>query len=132
MACFDSSRQVRKPFLLAAVAFLGACASPPGWVPTSGMTMPPASRGRSDSGIRTDFLAAMVADPDVDPFNYRVRVSNGAIQLRGTTGSSWEKEHLEELAERTPGVQGVDNRVKVSPQAPGLQAQWPDPSSANR
>jgi osmotically-inducible protein OsmY len=53
-----------------------------------------------------------------------VEVENGRVKLIGTVPHRAMKQSIEELAAGTPGVVGVDNRLRIA-----LTGPWPEVSS---
>jgi CBS domain-containing protein len=71
----------------------------------------PASRGTSDAEIREHILAAITAEPWGPRFDVSVWVKDGVVDLGGTYTNEHERTALKLLAENTPGVKEVRDRL---------------------
>jgi osmotically-inducible protein OsmY len=56
----------------------------------------------------------------VDARDIEVRVQNGVVMLSGTVNSRQTKRMSEDIAASIPGVQDVENRIRIS------SAHWSD------
>ncbi len=68
---------------------------------------------RSDSRIREDLCERLTDDPDVDPSDIAVQVSEGMVTLEGTVEQRWMKHRAEDIADSCGGVRNVENRIRV-------------------
>jgi osmotically-inducible protein OsmY len=79
----------------------------------------PVSRGpkgykRSDERLKEDISERIMQRHDIDASEVTVEVQNGKVTLEGTVSDRRMKHALEDLADACPGVEDVDNRVRVS------------------
>lgn len=77
----------------------------------------PLNYTRSDTRIREDVCERLTHDPDIDPRDVEVHVSEGTVTLEGTVGQRWMKHRAEDLADACGGVRNVENRIRVQPQS---------------
>lgn len=68
---------------------------------------------RSDERISDDVSDLLAAHGQLDAREIDVRVENGEVILEGTVEDRQAKRLAEDLAERVPGVQDVQNRLKT-------------------
>lgn len=68
---------------------------------------------RSDSEIRQDVTAALLADPATDSYEILVDVSKGVVTLNGAVDSWQERRLAATVAKGVRGVTDVDNKVAV-------------------
>jgi osmotically-inducible protein OsmY len=86
-----------------------------------GLAAAPAALGQDDERALTDQGIAdaiddeFLLDPAVPANDIDVRVSEGVVSLRGTTGNILSKERAERIAETVKGVRSVVNRIAVEP-----------------
>jgi CBS domain-containing protein len=69
---------------------------------------------RSDERIHEDVCERLMGESGVDPSDVSVRVEGGLVTLTGTVPSRQMKYRIEELADRCPGVNEIDNRIRVN------------------
>jgi osmotically-inducible protein OsmY len=67
----------------------------------------------NDAWILTKVKSKLAADPEVNPFNIDVDVTNGQVTLSGVVRSDRARTEAERLAEATQGVTSVQNRIEV-------------------
>jgi hyperosmotically inducible protein len=67
----------------------------------------------SDAWILTKVKSKLSADPQVNPFNIDVDVTDGRVTLSGVVTSKGQSEEAERLAKATQGVTAVDNQIRV-------------------
>jgi osmotically-inducible protein OsmY len=70
-----------------------------------------------DENLRKSILAKLAADDRIGFVDLRVGVMNGIVHLAGAASSIEARHRAEDLAEETPGVRGVVNRIEA-PGAP--------------
>ncbi len=75
-------------------------------------TVPPIP---SDDTIRSNAESSLEWNPDVDATNISVEVTAGAVTLRGTVPTHWEKTRAEDVVETLRGVVSVTNELAVVP-----------------
>lgn len=68
---------------------------------------------RSDDRLREDISERLMLSHDVDSSDVTVTVQNGKVTLEGTVPDRYMKHYIEDLADACPGVQDVDNRIRV-------------------
>lgn len=68
---------------------------------------------RTDAEIRTDVVAALMADPATDSYDVSVKVEDGKAILDGETQSYEERELCLAVAKSVSGVRSIDNRIQV-------------------
>jgi hypothetical protein len=68
---------------------------------------------RSDERLREDISERLMQAGDVDSSEVTVNVVSGKVTLEGTVPDRYMKHHIEDLADACPGVQDIDNRIRV-------------------
>ncbi len=68
---------------------------------------------RSDERLREDISERLMQADDVDPSEVTVVVASGKVTLEGTVPDRYMKHYIEDLVDMCPGVQDIDNRVRV-------------------
>ena len=97
---------------------------PQGFGPEPGRTAYPAkARGpkgyrRSDERIHEDICERILASGGIDASDVTVIVRDGNVELTGSVPTRPMKHAIEDLADASPGVQEIDNRIRVR--------RWPD------
>lgn len=107
----------------------GRRAAAPGRTSASGQTSArgrPAAAGRriTDASIRRDICERLarpaedldlsdLANEHVDVSDVRVSVAGGKVVLQGTVPERRMKPYIEALVDACPGVQDIDNRLRV-------------------
>lgn len=69
---------------------------------------------RSDERIREDISERLMQAYDIDCSEVTVQVQGGKVVLDGTVPSRHMKHAIEDIADGAPGVQDVDNRIRVT------------------
>jgi hypothetical protein len=75
--------------------------------------MGPKGYARSDERLREDISERLMQAYDIDSSEVTVQVQGGKVVLEGTVPSRYMKHAIEDIADNAPGVQDVDNRVRV-------------------
>jgi osmotically-inducible protein OsmY len=75
---------------------------------------------RSDERLREDISERLMQSYDIDSSEVTVQVQGGKVLLEGTVPSRYMKHAIEDIADNAPGVQDVDNRVRVT----GSGSRW--------
>lgn len=73
----------------------------------------PRNYTRPDARISEDLCERLTHDPDIDPSDIEVHVSDGTVTLEGTVEHRWMKHRAEDLADSCSGVRHVENRIRV-------------------
>ncbi len=73
---------------------------------------------RSDARMREDIRDVLMRARSLDTRNVTVAVSDARVVLEGTVPERRMKHAIEDLAAACPGVQDVENRVRVQTPAP--------------
>ena len=68
---------------------------------------------RSDERLTEDISERLMQAYDVDSSDVTVRVTGGKVVLEGTVPTRFMKHAIEDIADSAPGVQDVDNRIRV-------------------
>jgi osmotically-inducible protein OsmY len=68
---------------------------------------------RSDERLKEDISERLMQAHDVDSSEVTVNVEAGKVTLEGTVPSRYMKHYIEDLADACPGVQDIDNRIRV-------------------
>jgi len=68
---------------------------------------------RSDERMREDISERIMHAAHVDSSDVTVNVVGGKVTLEGTVPDRYTKHYIEDLADGAPGVQDIDNRVRV-------------------
>jgi len=76
---------------------------------------PPGPKGyqRSDERLREDISDRLMQAHDIDSSDVTVAVSGAKVVLEGTVPERRMKHAIEDLADACPGVQDIDNRIRV-------------------
>jgi hypothetical protein len=69
---------------------------------------------RSDERLREDISERLMQAYDIDSSEVTVQVLGGKVVLEGTVPNRYMKHAIEDIADAAPGVQDVDNRVRVT------------------
>jgi hyperosmotically inducible protein len=85
-----------------------------------GATLTPEDQLQNEGDLRitADVRKAITGDDSlsINAHNAKVITRNGTVTLRGPVNSEAEKNRLQDIAQKTPGVNQVDNQLDV--QAP--------------
>jgi osmotically-inducible protein OsmY len=73
----------------------------------------PRNYRRSDDRICDDVNDRLTDHPFLDAYNIDVKVTTGEVLLSGTVKDRFSKRLAEDIAEDVPGVQNVENRLRV-------------------
>jgi hypothetical protein len=87
---------------------------------------PPRNYRRSDERVRED-IYEQLSRGSIDADDVTVEVQDGRVTLRGTVPDRWMKHTVEDIADNCPGVQDVDNQMRVQRgqgSSGGSQGQW--------
>ena len=89
-----------------------------------GVRRGPKGYTRSDSRIEEDINDRLFQTEHIDSREVQVKVKDGRVVLSGTVSERWMKHAIEDEAAQCPGVQDVENNVRVvrsgdSDSAPG-------------
>lgn len=68
---------------------------------------------RSDERLCEDISERLMQSDDIDSSEVTVTVASGKVTLEGTVPERHMKHAIEDLADACPGVQDVDNRLRV-------------------
>jgi hypothetical protein len=84
-------------------------------IPTQRRRYPPGPKGykRSDERLREDISERLMQAYDIDSSDVTVEVSGGKVVLEGTVPDRYMKHAIEDLSCAAPGVQDVENRIRV-------------------
>lgn len=77
-------------------------------------------RQRPDDDIHDDILGQLGNDPAVDISNIDIVIASGHVVLNGTIPQERGKERAGEIAAGTPGVEAVENRLRIEPLDDGI------------
>jgi hyperosmotically inducible protein len=90
-------------------------ASPAAEAPPAGDTSTTRSLGTAidDSGITMRVKSAFVADPDVKSLDITVEARKGEVQLSGFVDTQAQIDRAVDIAKRTEGVTGVQNKLAL-------------------
>lgn len=69
---------------------------------------------RSDERLREDISERLMQAGNIDSSEVSVSVSSGAVTLEGTVPDRYMKHSIEDLVDACPGVQDIDNRIRVN------------------
>ena len=70
---------------------------------------------RSDERLCADISERLLKIPDLDCSDVTVAVSGAKVVLDGTVPERRMKHAIEDLVDACPGVQDIDNRIRVKP-----------------
>jgi osmotically-inducible protein OsmY len=68
---------------------------------------------RSDEQLKEDISERLLQAYDIDSSEVTIQVSGGRVLLEGTVPDGYMKHAIEDLADAAPGVQDVENRLRV-------------------
>jgi len=68
---------------------------------------------RSDERLREDISERLMEADNIDSSEVSVQVVSGKVNLEGTVPDRYMKHAIEDLVDACPGVQDIDNRVRV-------------------
>lgn len=71
---------------------------------------------RTDERIKEDLYERLM-NQDIDAAEVTVEVQSGKVQLEGTVPERWMKHVVEDVADGCPGVEDVENRIRVQSQS---------------
>ena len=74
----------------------------------------PKNYKRTDERIREDICERMWADSSLDVGDVEVHVREGVVHLDGTVRLRRMKHDIEDIAANCPGVEDVENRIRVT------------------
>jgi hyperosmotically inducible protein len=92
--------------------FVAGCNKPP---QATGTPPPSTTVGTEldDSVVTARVKSALLADPDVKSFDFKVETRKGEVQLSGFVDSQTKIDRAIEVARGVAGVKSVDNKVSV-------------------
>jgi len=90
-------------------------------LPKKARRYPPGPKGyqRSDERIREEICDELMQTDHIDSSEVSVEVTAAKVTLEGTVPERWMKHAIEDLADACPGVQDVDNRMRIKSAAKG-------------
>ena len=68
---------------------------------------------RSDERLREDISERLMQADQIDSSEVSVQVASGKVTLEGTVPDRYMKHAIEDLVDACPGVQDIDNRIRV-------------------
>jgi len=71
------------------------------------------SRKPSDQTIAQDIEKKIAVDPDTNHVQVTVEAKDGLVHLKGTANSQAARDEVEKIANKEPGVVGVNNEISV-------------------
>lgn len=72
-----------------------------------------------DTAIKAAVKTKITADPETNPFEIKVDVNEGVVQLTGTVDEQIDRTTAARLARNTAGVVRVENEIEVGPKTAG-------------
>jgi hypothetical protein len=69
---------------------------------------------RSDERLREDISERLMHSDTIDSSDVTVNVMGGKVVLEGTVPDRYTKHAIEDLADAAPGVQDIENRIRVA------------------
>ena len=78
---------------------------------------------RDDFAVKDDVRAGFMHAPPLQDETLHITISNGHVILTGVVGSEYEKELAANIAASVPGVQWVENKLRVDLLAPRTDRQ---------
>ena len=84
-------------------------------LPKKARKYPPGPKGyqRTDERIREEICDELMQTDHIDSSEVTVEVTAAKVTLNGTVPERWMKHAIEDLADASPGVQDVDNRIRI-------------------
>jgi osmotically-inducible protein OsmY len=77
---------------------------------------------RSDERLREDISERLMQSDTIDSSEVTVEVVEGRVTLQGTVPDRYMKHAIEDVADSCPGIQDVDNRIRVEREGGGLSS----------
>jgi osmotically-inducible protein OsmY len=71
------------------------------------------SRQRSDERLREDISERLMEAREIDSSDVTVKVSAAKVELEGSVPERRMKHAIEDLVDACPGVQDIENRIRV-------------------
>ncbi len=68
-----------------------------------------------DSAITAKVKAALIADPAVKSFDFKVNTKDGDVELSGTVDNQTQIDHAVEIVRKVEGVKNVTNHLNIKP-----------------
>ncbi|MCE9639391.1 MAG: BON domain-containing protein, partial [Betaproteobacteria bacterium] len=92
--------------------FMTGCNKPP---QTTGAPVASTTVGTEldDTVVTTRVKAALVKDPSVKGFDFKVETRKGEVQLSGFVDSQEQVDHAIAVTRAVEGVKGIDNKVSL-------------------
>lgn len=78
-----------------------------------GIRRGPKGYQRSDERLKED-ISERIVQANVDASDVTVEVVGGKVILAGTVRDRYTKHYIEDLADACPGVQDLENRIRVN------------------
>jgi len=69
---------------------------------------------RSDERLKEDISERLMQAGHIDSSDVSITVASGAVTLEGTVPDRYMKHNIEDLVDACPGVQDIDNRIRVN------------------
>lgn len=84
-------------------------------LPKKARKYPPGPKGyqRTDERIREEICDELMQTDHIDSSEVTVDVAAAKVTLDGTVPERWMKHAIEDLADACPGVQDVENRIRI-------------------
>jgi hyperosmotically inducible protein len=92
--------------------FIAGCEKPPQTTATPVATTTVGTE-LDDTVVTTRVKAALVKDPDVKGFDFKVETRKGEVQLSGFVESQAQVDHAIAVTRAVEGVKGIDNKVSL-------------------
>lgn len=76
-----------------------------------------AIRDGQQTWLANEIQAALLENPELNPFDIRAQVTEGRARLEGEVSNAGQRQLAEQIALTIEGIDSVDNRIQVSTQA---------------
>ncbi|MEX0877028.1 MAG: BON domain-containing protein [Phycisphaerales bacterium] len=91
----------------------------------------PKNYKRSDDRIMEDICETICQIQDLDCSDVEVEVNDCEVTIKGQVSERWMKHQLEDIADETRGVKGIENQIRVQ-RANSSQSQQREDEASNR
>lgn len=100
------------PLAVMVTVFVAGCSKPS---EATGTSTPSTTVGAEidDSVVTTSVKSALLADPDVRSFDFKVETRKGEVQLSGFVDNQSQMDHAIEVARAVVGLRSIRNEMNI-------------------
>src|SRR4051812_30190060 len=95
------------------IAIIAAGCTKPAEAPATAVSATSVGTEIDDTVLTTRVIAALLADPAVKSYGFKVETRKGEVQLSGFVDQQAHIDHAVEVARAVQGVKSVDNKVAL-------------------